>query len=126
VTLPAEIDLDNAGDVADTLLAVLNRGISLLVVDLTGTVFCDCSCVTALIRAYQRGQADGARVLLAGQTPAVRRLLALTSMDRIIGVFDTVPAALAAMAASGCPAARGGRPGTRRRGEADRSELQPR
>jgi anti-sigma B factor antagonist len=96
VSLPAEIDILNAEDVRDTLLAVLNRGVSLLIIDMTGTTFCACAGVGAVARAYLRARANGGQVRLAARAPIVRRMLALTGVDRIVPVFDTVGDALAA------------------------------
>lgn len=122
VTLPAEIDICNADDLRDTLLAVLNRGISLLIVDMTQTTFCDCAGAGAVARAHLRAWDAGSQVRLAARVPIVRRMLTLTGVDRIVPVFDTLVAALAAGPA---PSARGPatRPGTawpaRRAGEDD-------
>lgn len=95
VTLPQEIDISNAGLVSDTLLAVLNRGVSALVADMTGTSFCACAGVDALARAQQRAAASQARLRVATTTPIVLRVLALTGMDRLVPVFSTVADALA-------------------------------
>jgi anti-sigma B factor antagonist len=95
VTLPQEIDISNAGLVSDTLLAVLNRGVSALVADMTGTSFCACAGVSALARAQQRAAANQARLRVATTTPIVLRVLALTGADRLIPVFGTVADALA-------------------------------
>jgi anti-anti-sigma factor len=95
VTLPAEIDICNADDVRDTLLAVLKRGIMLLVIDMTGTTFCDCAGAGAVARAHVRAWDAGGQVRLAAGVPIVRRLLALTGVDRIVPVFDSLAAALA-------------------------------
>ena len=99
VTLPAEVDIANAEDIRDTLLAVLNRGVSLLIIDMTGTTFCGCAGAGAVARAYLRARVGGGEVRLAARTPIVRRLLALTGVDRIVPVFDTVADALAASSA---------------------------
>jgi anti-sigma B factor antagonist len=95
VTLPREIDISNAGLISDTLLAVLNRGVSTLVADMTSTTFCACAGVGALARARQRAAANQARLLVATTTPIVLRVLALTGMDRLVPVFSTVADALA-------------------------------
>jgi anti-sigma B factor antagonist len=95
VTLPAEIDISNAGRVSDTLLAVLNRGAGTLVADMTGTTFCACAGVSALIRARQRAVASDAQLRVAVTTPIVLRLLAMTGLDRLVPVFGTVADALA-------------------------------
>jgi anti-sigma B factor antagonist len=93
VTMPDEIDIANAEDVRDTLLAVLNRGITTLIVDLTGTTFCACAGAAAFARAHQRARASGAQVRLVARAPIVRRLLALTSVDHLMPVFDSLSAA---------------------------------
>ena len=103
VTLPAEIDISNAGVVTDVLLSVLNRGVSMLVADMTGTTFCSCAGVTTLIRAYQRATANQTRLSVAATSPLVLRVLALTGVDYLVPVFDTVADALAG---AGGPASR--------------------
>ena len=50
VTLPAEIDVTNADTTREELLAVLNQGAAMLVADMSKTVFCDSSGVSALVR----------------------------------------------------------------------------
>ena len=49
VTLPAEIDVTNADATREELLAVLNQGAAMLVADMSKTVFCDSSGVSALV-----------------------------------------------------------------------------
>ena len=41
ITLPEEIDISNSDQVRDELLALLNRGPAVLIVDMGGTTFCD-------------------------------------------------------------------------------------
>ena len=84
VKLPAEIDAEQAGQVRDTLLAILNRDISLLVIDMTQTSFCSVA------------GASGAEILLAVPAPIVRRVLAIAGIDRQLRVFTSLAAALAA------------------------------
>jgi anti-anti-sigma factor len=96
-TLPAEIDVANAGQIREDLLAVLNRGPAALIVDMTETTFCDSAGVNALIRAYKRAVACGASMRLAVSAPSVRRVLGITGVDRLIGDYPSVGAALAAV-----------------------------
>jgi len=102
VTLPAEIDISNDALISDTLLAVLNRGVSTLVADMTGTTFCACAGVGALARAHQRAIANRAEVRVAATAPIVLRILALTGVDRMIPVHPGVAAALAAAPGPEC------------------------
>jgi anti-anti-sigma factor len=93
VTMPDEIDIVNAEDIRDTLLAVLNQGITTLIIDLTGTSFCACAGASAFARAQLRAGASGGQVRLVTRTPIVLRLLALTGVDRLMPVFDSLGAA---------------------------------
>jgi anti-sigma B factor antagonist len=95
VTLPPEVDISNADDVRDTLLAVLNQDVAALVVDMTATTFCGCAGASAIARAQQRATANGAQVRVVTAAPVVRRVLALTGVDRLVGLFDSVAAAIA-------------------------------
>jgi anti-sigma B factor antagonist len=101
VTMPDEIDIANAEDVRDTLLAVLNQGITTLIVDLTQTTFCACAGAAAFARAQQRARASGGQVRLVARAPIVRRLLAITRVDHLTPVFDSLSAALAAPVRAG-------------------------
>jgi anti-sigma B factor antagonist len=96
VMLPAEVDIANSGEITDLLLAVLNTNVATLVADMTATTFCACDGVSALVRAYLRAADNGSEVRVAARAPLVRRLFALTGVDRLIQVFDTVEAATAA------------------------------
>jgi anti-sigma B factor antagonist len=97
VSLPVEIDLANAGQIREDLLTVLNRGPATLIVDMTGTTFCDSAGVNAIVRAYKRAAAGGARMRLVVSAPAVQRVLAITGVDRLIGTWPSVAAALTAV-----------------------------
>jgi hypothetical protein len=54
VVLPEHVDLANAGPVRDQLLAVINRGAAVVIVDMTGTISCDHAGMDAVARAYQQ------------------------------------------------------------------------
>jgi anti-anti-sigma regulatory factor len=62
VTLPAEIDSTNAGQVCDDICAALTPGVDAVVADLTSTVFCDSSCLRQLLLAHDRITASGAQL----------------------------------------------------------------
>jgi anti-anti-sigma factor len=101
VTMPDEIDIANAEDVRDTLLAVLNQGVTVLIVDMTGTTFCACAGASAFARAHLRARASAGQVRLVARAPIVRRLLVITGMDHLMPVFDSLSAALPAQLRAG-------------------------
>jgi anti-sigma B factor antagonist len=92
---PAEIDISNADEVRDCLLGVLGESPALLVVDLSATSFCDSGGVNALVRVYQRALADRAALRFVVTAPVVRRVLAITGVDRLLDIYPTLAAALA-------------------------------
>jgi anti-sigma B factor antagonist len=96
VTLPAEIDVTNADQVREDLLSLLNRGTTMLVVDMSATTFCDSAGVNALIRAFKRATASASGMRLVVTTRAVQRILGITGVDHLIDVYPTVAAAVAA------------------------------
>jgi anti-sigma B factor antagonist len=103
VTMPAEIDVTNADMVREELLSVLNQGASVLVADLSKTSFCDSAGVSALVRAFRRASAGAAALRLVVGTPAVRRVLSITGLDRLVDIFPSVAASLAGPGRRGQP-----------------------
>ena len=95
VTLPAEIDLSNAELMRQDLLSVVAEGATRVIADMTGTTFCDSAGVAALVRVVQHATAHGSGLRLAASTPAVTRVLALTGVGKLIGVYPSVAAAMA-------------------------------
>jgi anti-anti-sigma factor len=93
VTLPAEIDVANGGQVHDALAQALCGGAAVLVADATGTTFCDCAGVGALVRAHHQAAAAGAQLRVTA-SPAVRRILELTGTNHLLHTYPTVNAAL--------------------------------
>jgi anti-sigma B factor antagonist len=104
VTFPAHIGVSNASQLSDRLLAVINRGAEVLVGDLAGTQSCDHSAVAAVARACQRAAIGGTRVQLVVTAPAVRRVLAIEEVDRLVPIYPSLEAALATAATPATPA----------------------
>jgi anti-sigma B factor antagonist len=94
VALPAEIDITNADQVREDLLAVVNRGAATLIVDMSQTTFCDSAGVNAMARTYKRATASGTGLSMVVTAPAVQRVLAITEVDRLITSYPSVTAAL--------------------------------
>jgi PAS domain S-box-containing protein len=108
VALPEHIGVSNAGLVLDELLSVINRGATSLIADLTATVSCDYAGADAVARAYQRAVSSGTELLLAVTAPVVLRALSLSGLHRLVSVYPSLQAALAARppaAAAALPAA---------------------
>jgi anti-sigma B factor antagonist len=101
VTAPEEIDITNAPELRSALLEAAAHGHGTLVVDMTRTQFCDSSGLHTLLAAHKRAQAEGGELLLAIAAAPVLRVLALTSIDRMIPNFTSLDEALAQTSADG-------------------------
>lgn len=95
ITLPAEIDINNAAQVSDELLRILDEGAQLLVVDMIRTTFCASDGVHAVMRAHQRAAAMPVTLRLAVGGHSVRRVLEITGADQLIDTYPSLDAALA-------------------------------
>jgi anti-sigma B factor antagonist len=94
VSAPAEIDVANSGLLRLALLraAAVNP---VVVVDMSGTEFCDSTGLSVLVCARRRVQADGGEVRLVVRTAPVLRILSITGVGSLLGVFGSLDEALA-------------------------------
>jgi anti-anti-sigma factor len=92
VPLWGELDISVVGEVESLLGAVEPGGD--VVVDLTGVSFVDSVTLSVFVRASRRHDAAGAVLVLAGAQGAVRRVLAITNLDRMLAYADSVDQAL--------------------------------
>ena len=96
MTLPEHIDASNSGLVREQLLDLIDLGAGILVADMTATVSCDHRGADALARVYQRATVSGTRLRVVVTTPIVRRILDAAGLDRLISIYPSVEAAVAA------------------------------
>ena len=96
VTAPAEIDPVTARQLRTVLLHSAAHGHTIIVVDLTGTAFCDSVGFSVLVRAHQRALAEGGGLrLVIPADSAVARIFTLIGLDRVIPRFASLDQALA-------------------------------
>ena len=96
VTLPEHIGVSNSGQIREQLLELVNRDAAVLIADMTGTVSCDHGGADALLRAYQRASVSGAQLRVAVTAQIVRRVLDASGLDRLVSIYPSVQAAIAA------------------------------
>jgi anti-sigma B factor antagonist len=94
VATPGEIDVSNAAEFRQSLLSGAN-GHPTLVVDMSGTVFCDSTGVHQLVRARARAAAAGGELRLVIRTAPVHRLFTIMGIDRLFPVFASLEQAVA-------------------------------
>ena len=103
VAFPEEVDVSNAGQLREELLSVINRGAAVLIADMTDTVSCDHAGVDAIGRVYQRALVSGTELRLVVGSEIVRRVLAMSGVDRVVSIYPFVAASLAARKADNGP-----------------------
>jgi anti-anti-sigma factor len=121
VALPEHIDASNSGQIRKQLLDLIDQGTGVLIADMTGTVSCDPGGADALLRAYQRITVSAGQLRVAVTDPIVRRVLDASGLDRLVAIYPSVQAAMAAGLPGVIPLAP--RPG---KGEGEDQVLPPR
>jgi anti-anti-sigma factor len=104
VAMPAEIDVANAHEIQRALASAASLGAPVLIVDMSGTTFCDSAGVQAIIAAHKQAAAADTQLRLVA--PAVMRILTLVGVGQLVPLYPTLEAALA-----GAPAAEPSPPG---------------
>ena len=94
VTAPEEIDICNSDQLRAALAEAATQTNGHVLVDMSQTQFCDSTGLHVLVRAHQRAQGTGGGVLLVIDSGPVRRLLAVTGVERVIPSFRTLAEAL--------------------------------
>jgi anti-sigma B factor antagonist len=97
--MPEQIDAESAPRIGMQLGVALVTGATVVIADFSATTFCDCSGLHEVAQARQQALAMGAELLLVATSAAVLQVLAVTEMDKLMPVYDSVAAAEQAHAA---------------------------
>jgi anti-sigma B factor antagonist len=98
VAFPEQMDQSNAGRIGEELLSVIDRGATVLIADMTATIWCDHAGAGAVVRAFQRAVISGTELRLVVTAPIVSRVLSLSGVDRLVPIYPSLEAATAASA----------------------------
>jgi anti-sigma B factor antagonist len=71
-------------------------GTPVVVVDMSGTEFCDSTGLHVLVRALRQSDEAGGELRLVIGGSALRRILTVTGVDGLFRIYDTLGQALAA------------------------------
>jgi anti-sigma B factor antagonist len=95
VSAPDEIDIVNAEQLRIVLLEAGRRGHGTVVLDMTGTRFCDSAGFSALVAAHKHALAEGGALrLVIPADSRVSRTFTMVGLDRIIPRFATLEQAV--------------------------------
>jgi anti-sigma B factor antagonist len=95
VTLPDEIDITNAERVAAELRAAISLG-TVVIADMSRTVFCDSSAARVLLLASEHAAACRAELRLALPSATVLRALQVLGFDRLLQIYPSLGMSLTA------------------------------
>jgi anti-sigma B factor antagonist len=118
VAMPAEIDAVNAERIRQGLLSAVSLGAEVVVIDMSGTTFCDSAGVQAIVAACRQAAAAGTELRLVAT--AVLRILTIVGVGQVIPIYPTLESAL-----SGAPPAQASTPDSGQEPGATRASGDP-
>lgn len=95
IAAPVTLDLRAAGLLRTTLLHLAAAGHVTVVIDMSATMACDAAGRAELVRAYKHAAAEGGDLRLVAGSRALSDVLAGSGLDRVVGQFPSVAAAVA-------------------------------
>jgi anti-sigma B factor antagonist len=96
VTTPEEIDISNAGLLREALASAAASMQPVIVVDMSGTEFCDSTGLNVLVRALGHAEQAGAELRLVMGGSGLQRVLTVTGVAGMFRVYETLGQALEA------------------------------
>lgn len=100
VRLGGVLDLASEAGLRECLQTALDDGASHIVLDLAELRLMDSSGLGTIVTTYKTLQGRDGQLCLVAVQPLVRRVLELTSVDRLVSLHDTVEAAEEDLAAT--------------------------
>ena len=96
VTFPEHVDMSNASQIREQLVAVFDGGAAVVIADMSATAWSDYVGADTLVRACQLAAVYRVGLRLVATAPAVKRLLAAEGLDRLVPVYSSMEAAITA------------------------------
>jgi anti-sigma B factor antagonist len=93
VEVRGDLDMATAPQLRDGLQRLVDAGDRQVVVDMAGVGFMDSSALGTLVVIFKALRDVGGRLCLVAVQPAVCSVLTITSVNRVIGIYDTVQTA---------------------------------
>jgi len=96
VATPEEIDISNAGLLREALHSATASGQPVIVVDMSGTEFCDSTGLNVLVRALGQAEEAGGELRLVMGGTGLQRVLTVTGVAGMFRIYETLGQALEA------------------------------
>jgi anti-anti-sigma factor len=94
IRLRGEIDIATSPGLRERLLGLLQPGMGLVILDMSGVSFCDASGLGMLVGSHHHATVHGVTLRLTALRPPVARLLHLHGLDRVLTIYPALPDAL--------------------------------
>lgn len=101
VGVRGDLDMATAPQLRAGLQRLVDAGDRQVVLDMAAVEFMDSSALGALVVTFKALRDVGGRLCLAAVRPPVRSVLTITSVDRVIDLYDSVQVAEAEFASAG-------------------------
>jgi anti-anti-sigma factor len=86
----------NAERVGEELCSAFSRGASVVIADLTSTVFCDCAGARQFVLTHNYAGAHDAQIRFVIPGRNMLRVLPLTGIDQLLAIYPSLDAAVSA------------------------------
>jgi anti-sigma B factor antagonist len=100
LSLVGHLDLSSVGRLVAQAADAIRGGRARLILDLAGIEFVDSAGLAGLLNVLRRAERAGGGVVLVHASPELRRVMALTRLDREFVFAETLPRAEAALLAA--------------------------
>jgi anti-sigma B factor antagonist len=94
VTLPGEVDINNAPRLGRELLGAFGPRVTVVIADMSLTEFCDSTGIRHLLTANDAAIARGSELRVVVRCPAVLRVMQTVGVDRILRIYSSLGEAL--------------------------------
>lgn len=89
IRVEGEVDLSNAS-LLEEKITEADRGEKNVLLDLEGLEFIDSTGLTVIVRLGKRIKERGGELSIAIVKPSIRKLFAITALDKQFGIFDSL------------------------------------
>jgi anti-sigma B factor antagonist len=100
IALEGEVDIYSAPQFKEVLLGGIDDGASCIIVDLVKVTFIDSTALGVLVSGAKRMRPRNGRLDIVCTDENITRILEITGLDRIFGIFPTREKALKSTAAT--------------------------
>lgn len=91
------LNAQNAPELKSELVMLNNKGVNNIIVDLSGTKYCDSSGLSALLMGNRLCKDTSGKFILCGMQENVDKMIKIAQLDKVLLVESNHPEAVAAM-----------------------------